>query len=146
MLNISGINEGIVIDHISAGQAMNIYKYLSLDKTDCCVAVITNAKSNKMGKKDIIKIEGNLDVDINILRVLDNNITVNVIADGKITDKVTPVLPKTITNVIKCKNPRCITTSDEQGIIHKFNLTDKEKGIYRCFYCEQQFDNKQLYQ
>lgn len=144
MLNISGINDGIVIDHISAGHAMNIYQYLSLDKSGCCVAVITNAKSNKMGKKDIIKIEGKLDVDINILRILDNNITINIIKDGNISDKVTPVLPEMITNVIKCKNPRCITTSGEQGIIHKFKLTDKNNGIYRCFYCEQQFDKKQL--
>lgn len=144
MLNISGIHDGIVIDHITAGHAMNIYNYLGLDRTDCCVAVITNAKSNKMGKKDIIKVEGELDVDINILRILDNNITVNIIKDGVISDKVTPVLPDVISNVIKCKNPRCITTSGEQGIIHKFCLTNKDKGIYRCFYCEQQFDRKQL--
>lgn len=144
MLNISGITEGIVLDHISAGHAMNIYNYLGLGKSGCCVAVITNAKSNKMGKKDIIKIEGELDVDINILRILDNNITINEIKDGKITKKLTPILPNTITNVIKCKNPRCITTSGEQGIVHKFCLTDKEKAIYRCFYCEQQFDRKQL--
>ncbi len=143
MLNISGINEGIVIDHINAGHAMNIYKYLGLDKKDCCVAVITNAKSNKMGKKDIIKIEGDIDVDINILRILDNNITVNIIKNGIISKKVTPVLPELVTNVIKCKNPRCIT-SVEQGLTHKFKLTNATKGIYRCYYCEQQFDRKQL--
>ena len=143
MLNISGINDGIVIDHIGAGHALTIYKYLNLAKKDCCVAIITNAKSNKMVKKDIIKIEGDIEVDLNILRILDNNITINVIKDGKISEKISPILPELITNVIRCKNPRCITSLDE-SLNHKFKLTNKEKAVYRCYYCEQQFDKKQL--
>lgn len=139
MLNISGLNQGVVIDHIRAGLAMKIYTYLNLDKSDCCVAVIKNAKSNKMGKKDIIKIEGPIDVDLDILGVLDHKITINVIEDGKIIKKLNPSLPEQVSNVIKCINPRCIT-SIEQGLIHSFKLTNKEEGIYRCVYCEQKFN------
>lgn len=139
MLNISGLNQGVVIDHIKAGLAMKIYSYLNLDKSDCCIAVIKNAKSSKMGKKDIIKIEGPIDVDLDILGVLDHKITINVIEDGKIIQKLNPSLPDQVSNVIKCKNPRCIT-SIEQGLTHRFKLTNKEEGIYRCVYCEQKFN------
>lgn len=139
MLNISGLNQGVVIDHIQAGLAMKIYAYLNLDKSGCCVAVIKNAKSNKMGKKDIIKIEGPIDVDLDILGVLDHKITINVIEDGKIIKKLNPSLPEQVSNVIKCINPRCIT-SIEQGLMHRFKLTNKEEGIYRCVYCEQKFN------
>lgn len=138
MLNISGLNQGIVIDHIQAGGAMKIYEYLNLEKLDCQVAIIKNAKSNKMGKKDIIKIEGPLDVDLNVLGVLDHNITINIIDDNKIVGKHTLELPETVTNIIRCKNPRCIT-SIEQELPHTFKLTDRDKRIYRCVYCESKF-------
>jgi aspartate carbamoyltransferase regulatory subunit len=138
MLNIGGLNQGIVIDHIEAGGAMNIYSYLNLEKLDCSVAIIKNAKSNKMGKKDIIKIEGTLDIDLDILGVLDRNITVNIIDDGMIKEKRNLKLPEKVTNIIKCKNPRCIT-SIERDLPHSFRLTDREKGVYRCIYCEQAF-------
>lgn len=138
MLNIGGLTQGIVIDHIAVGGAMKIYEYLNLDDMDCSVAIIKNAKSNKMGKKDIIKIEGSLDIDIDVLGVLDHNITFNIIDEGIIKEKRNPKLPEKVTNIIKCKNPRCIT-SIEQELKHVFKLTDREKGIYRCIYCEQAF-------
>lgn len=138
MLNIGGLTKGIVIDHIKAGGAMQIYSYLNLEKLDCSVAIIKNAKSNKMGKKDIIKIDGDLDIDLNILGVLDNNITVNIIDNGKIIGKRNLELPNMVTNIIKCKNPRCIT-SIELELPHTFKLTNREKNVYRCIYCEQQF-------
>jgi aspartate carbamoyltransferase regulatory subunit len=138
MLNIGGLNQGIVIDHIEAGGAMKIYSYLNLEKLDCSVAIIKNAKSNKMGKKDIIKIEGHLDIDLDILGVLDRNITVNIIENGQIITKRNLNLPEKVTNIIKCKNPRCIT-SIERELPHSFKLTDKQKGVYRCIYCEQAF-------
>lgn len=138
MLNISGLNEGIVIDHIQAGGAMKIYEYLNLEKLDCQVAIIKNARSSKMGKKDIIKIEGPLDIDINVLGVLDHNITINIINDNRIVGKHSLELPNTVTNIIKCKNPRCITSAEPE-LPHKFKLTDKENRIYRCVYCESKF-------
>ncbi len=138
MLNIGGLNQGIVIDHIKAGGAMNIYSYLNLEKLDCSVAIIKNARSNKMGKKDIIKIEGHLDIDLDILGVLDRNITINIIENGQIIEKRNLNLPEKVTNIIKCKNPRCITTI-ERELPHSFKLTDREKGVYRCIYCEQAF-------
>lgn len=139
MLNIGGLNEGVVIDHIKAGGAMEIYNYLSLEKLDCSVAIIKNARSNKMGKKDIIKIEGPITVNLDILGVLDSNITINVIRDNEIVEKRVLSLPEMVTNVIKCKNPRCIT-SIEQELPHRFKLTDKANRIYRCLYCEQKFN------
>lgn len=138
MLNIGGLTTGIVIDHIEVGGGMKIYSYLHLDDTENSVAIIKNAKSNKMGKKDIIKIEGEINVDFDILGVLDHNITINIIEDGKIIDKKNPNLPEQVTNIIKCKNPRCIT-SVEQELPHMFKLTNRNKGIYRCIYCEQAF-------
>lgn len=141
MLNISGLSEGYVLDHIKAGECMDIYAYLGLDKLDTEVALIKNVKSNKMGKKDIIKIEGAYDLDFNMLGCLDPNITINVIRDGKIVDKMKPNLPDTVEGIIKCKNPRCIT-SVEQELVHKFKLTSREKGTYRCIYCEQSFKKR----
>lgn len=138
MLAIGGLKEGVVIDHIKAGGAMEIYSYLGLEKLDCSVAIIKNAKSNKMGKKDIIKIEGPITVNLDILGVLDENITINIIKDNKIVEKRMLELPDMVTNVIKCRNPRCIT-SVEQELPHRFKLTDKENRIYRCLYCEQKF-------
>ncbi len=138
-LNVSGISEGFVLDHIQAGKSMDIYHYLGLDKLDCCVAIIKNAKSNKMGKKDIMKIECPIDViDLDILGFIDHNITINIIQDEKIVEKKRLKLPKEITNVIKCKNPRCIT-SIEQELDHVFILTDSENEVYRCKYCEEKY-------
>ena len=135
-LNVGRISEGFVLDHIEAGKSMEIYKYLHLD---CCVAIIKNAKSNKMGKKDIMKIECPIDfMDLDILGFIDHNITVNIIENEEIVDKKQLTLPKEIKNVIRCKNPRCIT-SIEQGLDHIFVLTDEEKQIYRCKYCEEKY-------
>ncbi|MDY2923011.1 MAG: aspartate carbamoyltransferase regulatory subunit [Eubacterium sp.] len=141
MLNIGGLKEGVVIDHIKAGGAMEIYNYLGLENLDCSVAIIKNAKSNKMGKKDIIKIEGPITVNLEVLGVLDENITINVIQNNKIVEKRALPLPEVVTNVIKCKNPRCIT-SIEQELPHRFKLTDKKNRIYRCMYCEQKFSRR----
>lgn len=141
MLAIGGLKEGVVIDHIKAGGAMEIYSYLGLEKLDCSVAIIKNAKSNKMGKKDIIKIEGPITVNLDILGVLDENITINIIKDNIIVEKRMLELPDMVTNVIKCRNPRCIT-SVEQELPHRFKLTDKENRIYRCLYCEQKFTRR----
>lgn len=141
-LTVGSISEGFVLDHIQAGKSMDIYKYLKLDKLDCCVAIIKNARSNKLGKKDIIKIECPIDfMDLDILGFIDHNITVNIIKDQKIVDKQALKLPKKITNVIKCKNPRCIT-SIEQGLDHVFVLTDPEKEVYRCKYCEEKYHGR----
>ena len=136
MLNVGALHEGFVLDHIKAGKAMTIYHDLKLDKLDCTVAIIKNAKSNKMGRKDIIKIEGSLDLlDLDALGYIDHKITVNIIKDGVISEKKILRLPKRITNVIHCKNPRCIT-SIEQELPHVFDLTDEENKVYRCIYCE----------
>lgn len=138
MLNISGLTEGYVLDHIKAGECMDIYTYLGLDKLETEVALIKNVKSRKMGKKDIIKIDGAYDLNFNMLGCLDPNITIDVIRDGKIVEKKKPDLPEYVEGIIKCKNPRCITTI-EQELVHRFKLTNKEKGTYRCVYCEQSF-------
>ena len=142
MLNVGALREGFVLDHIKAGKAMTIYHDLKLDKLDCTVAIIKNAKSNKMGKKDIIKVECPIeDLDLDILGFIDHNITVNIIKNDKIVEKKTLSLPKEIHNVVKCKNPRCIT-SIEQELEQIFLLTDPKKGIYRCKYCEEKYTHK----
>lgn len=142
MLNVSGLNEGIVLDHIQAGMSTRIFQYLGLEKLDCEVAMIRNAKSNKMGRKDIIKIEGGLDVvDLDVLGFLDHNITINIIRDGEIVEKRSLRLPKRLTNILHCKNPRCITTA-EQGLPHVFFLSNEETQTYRCMYCEEAAANK----
>lgn len=141
-LNIGKISQGFVLDHIQAGKSMEIYKYLELDKLDCCVAIIKNARSSKMGKKDIIKIECPIDIiDLDILGFIDHNITVNIIEHEEIVAKKELKLPKEIRNVIKCKNPRCIT-SIEQELDHVFVLTDEENEVYRCKYCEEKYNRK----
>ena len=141
MLNISGIHEGFVLDHIQAGMSMRIYRDLKLDRLDCTVAIIKNAKSNKMGKKDIIKVECPVDaLDLDILGFIDHRITVNVIKDDKIVEKKALHLPKEVHNVIACKNPRCIT-SVEQELEQIFVRPDPEKKVYRCKYCETKFKN-----
>ena len=137
MLNISGIKEGVVLDHIQAGKSMEIYKYLGLGKMDCTVAIIKNARSSKMGRTDIIKIEGPLDsLDLDVLGYIDHTITVNIIRDERIVEKRCLSLPDRLVNVIHCKNPRCIT-SVEQELPHIFYLADKEKEVYRCQYCDE---------
>ena len=142
MLNISGIHEGLVLDHIKAGDSLKIYHDLNLDKLDCTVAIIKNAKSNKMGKKDIIKVECPIKaLDLDILGFIDHNITVNVIQGDKIVAKKALSLPKEVKNVIKCRNPRCIT-SIEQELDQIFVLTDEEKEVYRCKYCEEKYTNQ----
>lgn len=139
MLNVGSLKEGFVLDHIQEGKAMEIYNYLGLDKLDCQVAIIKNAKSNKMERKDIIKIECPIDViNLDILGFIDHNITVNIIHNGEIVDKKKLTLPKVVYNVLKCKNPRCIT-SIEQELKQVFILTDEEKQVYRCKYCEEKY-------
>jgi aspartate carbamoyltransferase regulatory subunit len=139
MLNVGKIEEGFVLDHIAAGKSMSIYKHLGLDKLDCPVAIIKNARSGKMGKKDILKVECDINtLNLDILGYIDHNITVNVIKNCEIVEKLPLSLPKEIKNVIKCKNPRCIT-SIEQELPHIFVLTDEKKEIYRCKYCEEKY-------
>ena len=139
MLNVGRLSEGVVLDHIKAGKSMTIYHDLKLDKLDCCVAIIKNARSDKMGRNDIIKVECPIDsLNLDILGFIDHNITVNIIKDGEIVEKKDLSLPKEIRNVIRCKNPRCIT-SIEQELDHVFILADPEKEIYRCKYCEEKY-------
>ena len=139
MLNVGKIEEGFVLDHIKAGKSLDIYEHLQLDKLDCTVAIIKNARSNKMGKKDILKVECDVDkMNLDVLAFIDHNITVNVIKNGEIVEKKVLVLPAQIKNVIRCRNPRCIT-SIEQGLPHIFYLADSEKEVYRCKYCEEKY-------
>ena len=140
-MNIDGVKNGIVLDHIQAGKSMMIYELLGLDKVDNCVAVIQNASSEKYGKKDIIKIDDRIDIDLDILGYIDSNITVNLVKDGKLEKKLHLELPQTLKNVIKCKNPRCITTT-EQEIVHTFRLVDPAKKAYRCIYCDAEHREK----
>ena len=140
MLNVGKIEEGFVLDHIDAGKSLQIYHDLKLDELDCTVAIIKNAKSDKMGKKDILKVECSIDMlDLDVLGFIDHKITVNVIKDGEIVDKKRLHLPKEVKNIIKCKNPRCIT-SIEQELTHVFVLTDPENETYRCKYCEETYE------
>ncbi|MBE5881510.1 MAG: aspartate carbamoyltransferase regulatory subunit [Lachnospiraceae bacterium] len=142
MLNVGQIEEGFVLDHIKAGKSLAIYHLLQLDKMDYTVAIIKNAKSNKLGKKDILKIECDITkVNLDVLALIDKNITVNVIKDGEIVDKKELSLPKEIKNIIQCKNPRCIT-SIEQELPHIFVLSDEKKEIYRCKYCEEKYNER----
>ena len=135
-MKIGHIENGIVLDHITAGNGMNIYNVLDLGHLDCTVALIKNADSPKMGKKDIIKISTHMDIDLDILGYLDPGITVNVIRDGEVAEQRHVELPQRVVGVIKCRNPRCIT-SVEREIVHEFTLTDPVKKVYRCIYCEQ---------
>ena len=134
-MNIDSIKNGIVLDHIKAGKSMEIYKFLNLGELDCSVAIIKNVNSRLMGKKDIIKIDDDIDVNLDVLGYIDPGSTVNIIKDEKLVKKCHLTLPETVKNVIKCKNPRCITTT-EQEIEHIFKLTDRENKVYRCIYCE----------
>ena len=132
---IGQIKNGIVLDHITAGMGMELYNLLGLDRLNCQVALIKNAESKKMGKKDIIKIDEVIDYDVDALGYIDTNITVNIIKDGKLFKRKHLEVPEQVTNIIRCKNPRCITTT-EQELPHVFKLTNREKKIYRCIYCE----------
>lgn len=134
-MNVDSIKNGYVIDHIKAGQAMRIYQALELDNLDCSIAIIKNVNSVKMGKKDIIKIDELIDLNLDVLGYIDPNITINVIENGVKMRKVHPDLPQKMVGILKCKNPRCIT-SVESALPHIFNLTDPEKRVYRCIYCE----------
>ena len=134
-MNIDSIQNGFVIDHIPAGKGMTLYELLGLDELDCSIALIKNVGSEKMGKKDIIKIDAAIDINFDIIGFIAPEVTVNIIKDGEIIEKKSMELPLMLTGVIRCKNPRCITTT-EQEIIHKFKLTDKENRVYRCIYCE----------
>ncbi len=135
-MNIDGITSGVVIDHITAGKSMAVYRYLHLDQLECPVAIIKHVKSSRLGKKDIIKIDdASFDIDLDALGYLEPGSTVNIIRDGRIAEKKHPALPQRLVNVISCKNPRCITTA-EQGIDQVFLLTRAEERLYRCAYCE----------
>ena len=134
-MNIDSITNGFVIDHITAGRGMKLYELLGLDKLDCSVAIIKNVASSKLGKKDMIKIDDDIPLNFDVIGYVDPNVTVNIIRNGVLAEKKRIAMPKTLVNVIKCKNPRCIT-SVEQEINHIFKLTDSEKNIYRCIYCE----------
>lgn len=134
-MNIDEITDGIVIDHITAGQSMAIYRFLGLDKLDCQVAMIQNATSRKMGRKDIIKIDRLIDIDFDVIGCIDPGITIDVIKGGKLSEKRHVDLPETVTGVLVCKNPRCVTSS-ERGLPQVFRLTDRENKIYRCAYCD----------
>ncbi len=136
-MNIDSITNGFVIDHITAGRGMRLYDLLGLDNLDCSVAIIKNVASKKMGKKDIIKIDADIAIDIDVIGYVDPGTTVNIIRNCELVEKRTIELPQMLTNVIKCKNPRCIT-STEQELNHVFKLTDKDNGVYRCIYCETQ--------
>ena len=134
-MNIDGVKNGVVIDHIKAGKSIQIYNLLGLDKVDACVAIITNADSTKYGKKDILKIDAKIDLDFDLLGYVDSNITVNIVKDGKMVEKKHMKLPTELRNVVTCKNPRCIT-SVEQEIVQIFRLKNEEKKVYRCAYCD----------
>ena len=134
-MNIDAIQNGIVIDHITAGKGMKLYELLHLDELDCSVAIIKNVNSKKMGKKDIIKVDADIPVNIDVIGYIDPGATVNIIKDGVRAEKMNIQIPAILTNVIFCKNPRCITTT-EQELDHVFKLTDKENKVYRCVYCE----------
>ena len=140
-MNIDSIQNGVVLDHIQAGKSMDIYKYLHLDELDCQVAIIKNARSEHMGRKDIIKIDYPLDLDLDVLGYIDSHITVNIIRDGKLVEKKHLELPKKLVNVIHCKNPRCITVSEPQ-LDAIFLLSDPVKHTYRCAYCESASEKK----
>lgn len=134
-MNIDSIKNGIVIDHITAGRGMELYRLLGLDALDCSVAIIKNVSSRKMGKKDIIKIDSDITLDMTVLGYVDPGVTVDIIKDGKLAEKKQISLPNEIKNVIFCKNPRCIT-STEQELPHVFRLTDEKNRVFRCVYCE----------
>ena len=140
-MKIDAIHRGIVLDHIKAGRAMDIYRYLHLDELQCPVAIIKNARSEAMGLKDIIKIDDEIDIDLDVVGFVDPGTTVNIIKDGVVVEKKRLELPERLVNVIRCKNPRCIT-SIEQELPQIFVLADPNKEVYRCKYCEEKYDGE----
>ena len=142
-MNIDSIHSGIVLDHIKAGRGMDVYRYLHLDELDCPVAYIRNVRSNALGRKDIIKIDADIAIDLDVLGYVDPGITVNIIRDGELVEKKQLSLPEKLTNVITCKNPRCITTV-EGALDQHFILKDRERGIYRCMFCDAERKSKAL--
>ena len=142
-MNIDSILNGVVLDHIKAGNSMEIYKYLHLDQLDCSVAIIKNVRSGRMGKKDIIKIDADIPVNLDVIGYVDPGATVNIIHGGELTEKRAIEMPETLTNVIKCKNPRCITTAESQ-LDAIFFLSDAESHTYRCAYCETEESRKKF--
>ena len=140
-MNIDSIQNGVVLDHIQAGKSMEIYQYLHLDQLDCSVAIIKNARSNHMERKDIIKIDSPVDLDLDVLGYIDANITVNIIRDGQLVEKKHLAPPEKLVNVIRCKNPRCITVSEPQ-LDAIFKLSNPSKHTYRCAYCDSEFHQK----
>ena len=140
-MQINPITNGIVLDHITAGKIMELYNILNLGDLECSVAIIKNADSKKMGKKDILKIDADIELDLEAVGYIDPGITVNIIRDGRVVKSTNLELPERVTNVIKCKNPRCIT-STEQELPHVFKLSDRKTGIYRCIYCESKAKSK----
>ena len=140
-MNIDSIKNGIVIDHITAGRGMQIYNLLNLDALDCSVAIIKNGASGKMGKKDIIKIDADIELNMDLLGYIDPGVTINIIRDGELVEKRRTTLPARLENVLFCKNPRCITTT-EQELPHIFTLTDPSSRVYRCIYCETKADKE----
>ena len=140
-MNIDSITNGIVLDHIQAGRSMDIYRYLHLDRLECSVAIIKNVKSVAMGRKDIIKIDDDISIDLDVLGYIDPGITVNIIQNGVICEKKHLSLPERLRNIVKCKNPRCIT-AEETSLDQEFFLADRESGTYRCVYCEARLGDK----
>ena len=140
MMKVTAVSNGVVIDHITAGKCMKLYQFLDLDHVDATIALIKNAPSQKMGKKDIIKIDTELELDLDALGYIDPNVTINIVKDGVCVKKMRQQLTERMTNIIQCKKPRCIT-SVEQEIPHIFKLTNREKGEYRCIYCESKAKN-----
>jgi len=142
-MNVDSIKNGIVIDHITAGLGMKVYNLLGLDALDCTVAIIKNVQSKKMGRKDIIKVDADISLNMDILGYVDPGITVNIIKDSRLVEKKSIELPEKLENVLKCNNPRCITTT-EQELTQIFKLTDREKRVYRCIYCEVKAEEHKL--
>ena len=140
-MNIDSIQNGVVLDHIQAGKSMEIYKYLHLDQLDCSVAIIKNARSSHMERKDIIKIDSPVELDLDVLGYIDPNITVNIIRDGKLVEKKHLELPEKLVNILRCKNPRCITVSESQ-LDAIFKLSNRDRRIYRCAYCDTEYIRK----
>ena len=140
-MNIDSIQNGVVLDHIQAGKSMEIYKHLHLDQLDCSVAIIKNARSGHMERKDIIKIDSPVELDLDVLGYIDPNITVNIIRDGKLAEKKHLELPEKLVNILRCKNPRCITVSEPQ-LDAIFKLSNRDRRIYRCAYCDTEYIRK----
>ena len=142
-MNIDSISNGIVIDHITAGRGMKLYELLGLEKLDCSVAIIKNVHSEKLGKKDIIKIDSDIPVSLDVIGYVDPGVSINIIRNGELVEKKRISLPKEVKNVIKCANPRCIT-SIEQGVQHMFYLADSRRNIYRCRYCDEKYTEQEI--